>query len=325
MKPPLARLLALFAVAAAAAGGHAAAQSADAHWFAIVDATFTRPSVDLEYALQIDTSGFPIDSTRHLLDSESGFSFRAGFGREFGSGRGSMRVTYWSFDANDTTEANLRGRVEPLVFGAGYYGAYYYLENLSGVETTAESEVEASIVDLDYRREITEGPRFRVSWLAGLRVANYDESQTFRGDDATLYIIEQEKQISSDAYGVRVGADAQFRFGRIFSLEGDLSVSSMLADIETEAVQRIMDPGGTLLFAESAEAIDDSAVGLITDVGARGVWEAGRAEIILGILFSHWNGIAEDRLPPVPRGTAREDVSFNSAYLGLRWRFTPKP
>ena len=118
-------------------------------------------------------------------------------------------------------------------------------------------------------------------------------------------------------------AEVEFRFGPKFHLEGDLAISGLLADIKVRAGQTISAPP-TLNNAETARADDDSAGGQIIDVGARAVWRVGRSDIILGLDFSQWNGIAEDRLPPVPLGTDRESVAFTSVTLGWRWRFLPK-
>ena len=321
-------LIGLAAVMTALAGmtNDTAAQDQDqAHWFVFVDAALTQPSPDLEYALQIDNSGFPVASTRHLIEPDTTFSFRAGFGRDFGRDKGSMRVSFWGIDTEDTVDDRMAGYVQPLVFGQGYYGRYYYLENPTGVTTTAESSIKATVVDLDYRRAMAQGRKFRVNWIVGLRVSNYQQEVSFSGDDQTLYIVEQSKEINSSAYGVRVGAEARFDFGRTFRFEADLGISGLISDLEARAAQAISDPNGTLLYAESAMADDESAIGQIIDVGARGVWRVGRSDIVLGLTFSQWNGIAEDRLPPVPFGADREAVAFTSVSLGWRWRFLPKP
>ncbi|MFQ5700632.1 MAG: Lpg1974 family pore-forming outer membrane protein [Acidobacteriota bacterium] len=298
------------------------AQGADSGWFITLDAALTQPNVDQEYAVQTDTTGFPVRNTRHTFDSDIDTSFRAGFGYGFGAGRGTLRVTYWEFDNTDGESKNLKGMIEPLVFGEGYYSPFYYLSSASGVSTEFTSDIDAITIDVDYLRSMTAGRRMRVNWLLGFRVASYDETQTFTGSDA-FYVLKQEKELESDAFGVRVGAEAQFNLGRYFMLTGGLTASILQADTNGAAVQQFFDTAGGLVVAETNEANDDNLRAQILDIDVRAVWKLRYFDVFLGYQGSTWDGLVEDPLPSA-NGTERDTVSFNSIHAGITWRFSPR-
>jgi len=310
----------LFPAVVAACAVSPALAAADQGWFLALDLAFAQPALEQEYAVQIDGSVSPVETTRHVMDGDSDAAYRFGFGYGFGPERGDLRVTYWSFDGNDSEERRMDGFVEPLVFGEGYYGAYYYLYDAAGVATEATTEVTAVTVDLDYARAVTHGRRFRLSWLAGLRYAGFEETRAFHGDD-TILRIEQEKVIDSDAIGVRAGAEAEYGFGRVFTITGKASFSLLQSTSDATSGQEIYDSaGGALLAAETATSSSDSRNGSIIDASLAGVWRLGRADVVLGIEVSQWNGLVEDPIPAEEAGS-RDTISFTSAYVGLRYWF----
>src|SRR5258705_282922 len=81
--------------------------------------------------------------------------------------------------------------------------------NSAGVDFEATSSVKASTWDVDYIRPMSAGDKFHVDWLAGLRVASYEENQDFAGTDGVSDYL-QGKHIDSDSWGFRFGATAVF-------------------------------------------------------------------------------------------------------------------
>jgi hypothetical protein len=305
-------------IAACAVSGAAAAS--DQGWYVALDLALAQPALEQDYALQIDTTGSPVETTRHVFDGDTDVAFRFGFGYGFGPDRGDLRVTWWSFDGGDGTARGMNGYVEPLVFGDGYYGPYYDLYDAGGVETDASTDVTAMTVDLDYSRGITHGRRFRLSWLAGLRYAGYEETREFKGDD-TIIAIQQEKVIDSDALGLRAGAEAEYGFGRRFTLTGKATISLLRSKSTASAGQEIFDaPSGTLLVSETSTVSSDSGHGHIVDAGVSGVWRLKQTDIVLGLEYAQWSGLVEDPIP-AEEAHARDTVSFTSVYLGMRYWF----
>lgn len=309
-------LLPLIAACAVSSAGAAADQG----WFVALDLALAQPSLEQEYALQIDSTGSPVETIRHVLDGETELAFRFGFGYGFGPEGGDLRVTYWSFDGGDGADRSMNGFVDPLVFGEGYYGPYYDLYDAGGVETDASTDVTAVTVDLDYSRAVTHGRRYRLSWLAGLRYAGYEETRQLEADD-TIIAIQQEKAINSNAYGVRAGAEAEYGFGRVFSLTGRAALSLLQSTTDASASQEIFDsPGGALLVSEKSTISSDARHGLILDAAVSGVWRLGKADVILGLEFAQWNGLVEDPIPAEEAGS-RDTLSFTSVSLGMRYWF----
>ena len=312
------RALLLALIAACAVSSVSAA--ADQGWFAQLDMALAQPGLEQEYALQVDSSISPVRSTRHVLDGDTDFTFRFGFGYGFGPERGDLRVTYWSFTGDDGADRSMNGFVDPLVFGEGYYGPYYDLYDAGGVKSETSTEITATTVDLDYARAVTQGRRFRLSWIAGLRFAGYEESREFEGDD-TLIEIRQEKVLNSDAYGVRAGAEAEYAFGRTFTLTGKLTLSLLQSKTTADAGQEIFDSaGGTLLVSETSTIDTDSRHGTILDMGMSGVWRLGQADVVLGLELAQWSGLVEDPIPAEEAGS-RDSISFTSVYFGVRYWF----
>jgi len=297
-----------------------ASAASDQGWFVALDLALAQPRFEQDYAQQIDSTVSPVQSIRHVLDGDTDLAYRFGFGYGFGPERGDLRVTYWSFDGSDGADRSMNGFVDPLVFGEGYYGPYYDLYDAGGVGTDASTDVKAVTVDLDYSRAVTQGRRFRLSWLAGLRYAGYEETRELEADDAII-TIEQEKVIDSDAYGLRAGAEAEYAFGSVFSLTGKAAISLLQSKTDATAGQEIFDSaGGGLLVAETSTIASEDRNGLILDLGVIGAWRLRQADVLFGLEYSQWSGLTEDPIPAEGAGS-RDAVSFTSVTLGMRYWF----
>src|SRR5437773_1296735 len=298
-------------------------------WFVALDIAMTQPnSLDQSFATHIDQTATPFRDTRLMMDNDSDMTYRASVGYGFGKGLGNLRVSYWSFDKGDEQAGTLLGGgVYPSVFGYGYNYGYVSLYNPAGVTYKATSKVKARAYDLDYVRPISVGEKFSVQWLVGLRVARYEEDQTFFGDSngypygaATDF---ETKHFKSDAKGPRVGVTGVFGFGKHFSLDGSLAVSFLQADTDALATQTV---NGTL--EEIRRSSDDHIRGEIRDFDLKGVWSYGPLDYYIGYAASEWDGLVTDPLPASnccggvnPGSRGRQTVSFNSVHGGVTFRF----
>ncbi len=315
------------ALAALALAAPAAAADIDYRgWFAALDLALTQPnSLDQHFANNFDQStGTPV-FRRLGIDNDSTQTSRVTVGFSFGEDLGSLQVSYWSFDNDDTLTDNVAGYVLPTIFGYGYGGMTLY-NYAYGVDFKATSSTKATALDVDYTRPIAAGDKFAVRWLAGLRVATYEEDQGFLGTDgAATYA--QDKHIESDAIGFRFGATAVFGFTDHFSLESGAVWSFLQADTEGRATQSFF---GAPPPDEIREASDDNIRAEIRDFDIRAVWSYGRLDYFLGYSMSSWDGLVTDPLPAsetgfigqdstAPRG--RDSISFNSVHAGIVFRF----
>src|SRR6266699_1284376 len=296
-------------------------------WFAALDFASTQPeSLDQHFANHVDKAVTPITGERLVIDNKTDFTYRATVGYGFGKELGSLRASYWSFDRDEKMTDTLPGGVYPTLFGLGYYPVYgVYLTNPAGVNFTATSKVKASTADLDYIRAMATGEKGSLSWLAGLRVASYEEDRGFEGTDGTRDYA-QSKHLKSNGAGLRVGALANFGFTKHFSLESSAVISFMQADTKGDATVEDVTTGGS----QRREAKDNHIRGEIMDFDIKGVWSYGRADYYLGYTMSSWGGMITDPVPAsagnfVSIGSVndrtRDTISFNSVHAGFIWRF----
>ena len=292
-------------------------------WFLALDSALTQPSsLDQHFATHVDASANPIVTERLVIDNHSDITFGASLGYRFAGGMGSLRVSYWSFENDDSQAGSLNGGVYPTIVGYTYGGAMYIF-NPAGVTYSAGSSVKASTADFDYIRPIPISSKFSVRFLAGLRVARYEEDQAFTGNDGVSDFF-QGKQLSSKAGGPRVGASAVFGLSRHFGLESGLAVSFLTANIDGQGVAIF--PTGTI---QSLHGEDDHVRGTIWDYDLRGVWRFHPIDYFLGIAGSDWEGLVADPLPAgsccsgslAPDARGRQTVTFTSVRAGFIWRF----
>ena len=293
-------------------------------WFAALDVALTQPnSLDQHYADNIDPSGPIFQSRRLAIDNDTDTTIRFNFGYSWGT-QGSLQVSYWEFDNEDRESGFLAYYVYPQVVGSGSY--FYYAQFLYDADFEARSTVTATTIDLDFVRPVEIGDTFTLKWLAGLRVAEYEEDLSFLGDDGgSIYF--QEKHLESDAVGLRVGVAGVFEFTEHFALESGLEVSFLQAD--TEATGSMSDDTGVPILG--FQASDDNTSGEIRDVWVEAVWSYDHLDWYLGYAVSSWDGLVTDPFSnvgqspflilPITGGRGREGISFNSAYGGVRWRF----
>jgi hypothetical protein len=295
-------------------------------WFAALDLALTQPnSLDQHFANNLDASTGTALFHRLTLENDAAATSRVTVGFSFGEDLGSLQVSYWGFDNDDSLTDNVAGYVLPTIFGYGYGGMTLY-NYAYGVDFKATSSTKATALDVDYTRPIAAGDKFAVRWLAGLRVATYEEDQGFLGTDG-IAIYAQDKHIESDAVGFRFGATAVFGFTDHFSLESGAVWSFLQADTKGRSTQSFF---GVPPPDEIREASDDNIRGEIRDFDIRAVWSYGRLDYSLGYSMSSWDGLVTDPLPASEAGfigqdstasRGRDAISFNSVHAGITFRF----
>jgi len=306
-------------------------------WFVALDLANTQPnSLDQHYANHLNTSSTPVTDERLVMENDADFTYRASVGYSWGKDKGALVVSYWSFDNEDTVDGNLVGGVYPTIFGYGYYGGMYIYNGGTGagggVFFQATSKVQASTIDLDYVRPVSVTPHLTVKWLAGLRIASYEEDQGFLGNDNGVYYgggnsyYEQTKHFKSDGVGLRVGVKANMGIGDHFSIAPSAVFSFLQADTKGNSMQNFIS-GGAI---ETNESTDDNIRGEIRDFDVKAVWSYGRLDYWVGYAMSSWSGMVTDPVPGNEGGhyaagpitsRGRDNISFNSVHAGVTFRF----
>jgi hypothetical protein len=327
--PSIAIVLSVVALAAIATPAVAADKDYTG-WFAVLDLATTQPnSLDQHFANSLDEAGTPYIKRRLTIDNGSDMTYRVGVGYGFGKGLGSLQVSYWSFDNDDSETGSFNGGLYPTLFGYGYNGGSMYLYNLGGVSFKATSKTKASTTDLDYIRPIVSGDKVSLHWLAGLRVASYEEDVAFEGHDGYSDYF-QAKHLKSDAWGMRVGAGALFSFTDHFGIKSSMVFSFLQADTKGDSSQTFS-IGATP--DDVARADDNNIRGEIRDFDVKAVWSYGHLDYFVGYSMSNWGGMVTDSVPAndayfATNGGAaargRNDISFNSLHAGIKWRFGGK-
>lgn len=292
-------------------------------WLLSLDFALTQPSnLDQHFATHVDASANPVETERLVIDNTTATSFRAGLGYRLGKAQGSLQVHYWSFETEDEQGGTLKGGVYPTIVGYTYGGGMY-IYNAAGVTYSTASSVKADTLDFDYLRPVAMSSKFSVRFLVGLRVAQFEETQTFAGNDGVNEFL-QGKLIESEGAGFRVGAAAVFGLTTHFSLEGGVAVSYLLA--RTEGMGTATFPSGIVHMIHGE---DDHLRGTIWDYDLRAVWRFRDVDPYIGFTSSDWEGLPAD---PIPAGgcctgglasdsRGRQTVTFTSVHAGLIWRF----
>ena len=292
-------------------------------FFLSLDYALTQPSnLDQHFATHVDASANPVQTERLVIDNDSANTFRAGIGYRLGKARGSLQVSYWSFENDDEQSGTLNGGVYPTITGYTYGGGMY-LYNAAGVTYTASSSVKAETIDLDYVRPVAMSSKFSMRFLAGMRVAEYEEDQAFTGSEGVSEYF-QGKHIESEGAGFRVGAAAVFGMSPHFALEGGAAISYLLT--QTEGLGTSIFPSGIIQLIHGE---DDHLRGTIWDFDLKGVWRFRYFDTYVGFSASDWEGLPADPIPAggccsgslAPDNRGRQTVTFTSLHGGFVWRF----
>lgn len=311
-------------------GTAAAAGDAYRGWYGNLDLALSQPnSLDQHFANFIDFSSSTTRDHRLVMDNDADTTWRLDVGYGWG-GKGSLQVSYWQFDNEDSQGGSLDGSVYPTIFGYGTNGGMYAYD-ATGVRYAAESSVKASTWDVDYVRPMKSGSMLTVRWLAGLRVASYEEDQSVEitdaatGYDCSTYACRQDKHFESDALGFRFGATAVFHLTTRLDLETAAAFSFMQADTTGDSSQTFVG-----VSRETNHGSDDNILARINDYRIAAVWNVGPADVVIGYQYADWRGLVADPVPgneeghfaagPIgPRG--RDSIAFGGWSAGVRWRF----
>src|SRR5215471_7639030 len=184
------------------AGGQARADDFKG-WFILLDLASTQPnSLDQHYANVADTATGAV--SRLTLENDPDFTYRLGAGYSWGK-MGMLKVSYWTFNNEDEESGAATGYLYPTIFG---YGQIYGQQYLYSPTFTAKSKVKAMTVDVDYARPFETGEKMTISWMAGLRVASYEETQSFVGTNLyATYTYSQGKNFKNDGWGPKIGVN----------------------------------------------------------------------------------------------------------------------
>jgi len=302
-------------------------------WYGNLDLALTQPdSLDQHFANHVQFPGNgAVSNERMVIDNDDSLTFRFEAGYSWGR-KGSLQISYWQFDNDDSQSDTLNGGVYPSLFGYGVYGGQY-IYNATGVDFEATSSEKATTWDVDYIRPMSAGEKLTIKWLAGLRVASYEEDQTFEGSDG-IYTYTQDKHFDSDAVGLRVGATMVFDFTKSFGVEAGAAFSFLQGDLSGTSHQSC--PAGSncdgagVRSHEENEASDGNVRGDIQDYHVRAVWNHGPIDWYVGYGMSAWGGLVADPVPAIispavgaTPSRGRDNIAFSGWQAGVRYRFGP--
>ncbi len=295
-------------------------------FYVALDLALTQPN-SLDHNLisfgDFNGPGGSAQTNRFSLDNDDDFTWALDLGWGWGD-MGSLHVSYWTFDNDDAVDGTFTYYAFPSVFGIGY-GYYGYGSYVGGPGTfSLATDVEATTTDIDYIRPVSIGDKFAINWLVGIRMAEYDETQSVLTTGALVGPFLETKTIEADAFGFRFGATAVMGIGENFAIEGGMAISFLQAETEGVAQKTVGFGGTEFKFAE-----DDNVRGEIREYHVRAVWSAGPVDCYLGYQVADWDGLVVDPLPAFgddiifegPTNRGRESISFNSVSGGIRWAF----
>src|SRR5262245_15350452 len=245
-------------------------------FFLNLDFALTQPGgLDQHFATHVDSSSNPVQNERLVIDNDANSSYRGAVGYRLGRGLGSLQLSYWKYEGEDSQSDTLNGGVYPTIVGYTYGGGMY-IYNPAGVTYTASSKVDASTWDFDYVRPIPISSGFTIKWIAGLRYAKYKENQSFLGNDGVSNFV-QTKDFKSDAAGMRVGVAGLFDLSKHFAIEAGMAFSFMQAT--SEGLGTAIFPSGTIQMIKGS---DDHVRGDIQDLDVRAVWRYKPVDYYIG-------------------------------------------
>jgi len=316
-----------------AAGNPVLAGDADYKGFYIsLDAAITQPnSLDHHYANHVVFSTTPETMELLVLDDDSDFTGKLTFGYGFGE-MGKLQISWWGFDNEDSLDNTLVGGVYPTIFGYGMSDGLYPYNSTYGVKFSTSAKVQADTLDIDYIRSFEPGKKVTIGLLAGLRIASWEEDQSFEADEDSVYYpgtdYTQGKHFESDAIGMKLGTNLEWGFTEHFALVGSAVWSFMQADTEGESFSTSGTPSDPPDDVFSAE--DNNIRAEIRDYDLRAQWEYDKFEWWVGYQVSTWEGMVTDPLtqnegghfaigPASNRG--RDNIAFNSLHAGVTFKF----
>ena len=264
----------------------------------------------------------PFENETIFSDFDSSVAYRIGFGYSWGK-KGRLQVTYWSYSDETSTSAFVPAyggtgsnynwfTIGPIAaWGAGYYGTNYY-------DTTIdiEQEIEASTIDVEFRRPVTMGSEnMTVEWGIGMRIASFEDE--VRGnyfvDYSTGYNFPVSRQVDSDGIGFTASLGVEYLFpSKVLGMSSNLRVGFLTSDID--ASHSAIDQDGYYATAgaivrESSSSEDEVANTI--DFDANILFHAGdHLEFDVGWFFTTWSDLAQVSLS---RGQGLSGTSFIQA------------
>ncbi len=252
---------------------------------------------------------FENDIRYSVLDND--VAYRIGFGYAWGK-KGQLQVTYWSYSADDTNtgfaDAYSGSGTNYNWFGIGPASSFYY-SFYYPVGFSFEHEIDATTVDVEYKRPASFGDNLRLMWGVGFRYAKFEE------DVRGLYVVDPlggassflaSRTVEGDGIGFTGSIGVEYMFKEnLLGISTNLRVGFLTSDVDSES--SIIDLDGYYLAAggtirESTEINDE--VAMTTDFDVNLIFHASdKVEFDVGWMFSRWSD-----LPTANLGRTAYDV-----------------
>ena len=246
--------------------------------------------VDMPYAVPQDGIGgvgtVPVGEVG-VLDFDYSSGFRTGFDLAIDCCSSvSATFTWYETNTNDFTSADAPDVVQPLVLFPGTFNAGFTAQAAS-----AAYSLDLQMADLDYSAVWTQGSRYHINYLAGVRYGHLDQSFRsvfpFAPPDGTTTV---DSDINFDGGGIRLGLEGErlmlpARGIRVYAK----GVASVLAGDFRSSYLQVNQFNGI----EAATSIRDSRVVPILEYELGLSWQNCRdtVRVSAGYYFSCWSNV----------------------------------
>jgi hypothetical protein len=172
MKRELRFLISILAVAAISSLPAAAAH--EEGWYAWIEGYSTMAN-NLHHAYAATEHENSEDGEILMLDPDSEISTGVGFGWGWGE-KGAIRVSYWTYDLEDSREDRITGYNSIDDSFLGNYTGYYY----TPFDAEGTSEVDATSIEVEYvnHKDLTD--MWTLGMVLGVRHVVFEDEMSFR-------------------------------------------------------------------------------------------------------------------------------------------------
>ncbi len=185
------------------------------------------------------------------IELDSKFSGKYTLAWKFKEDLGTLSISYWDYSGEGTfsKEGNPGNYsigellAHPYYAGQGYYDPVFQFDTGRADAVQSMATVEATLLDIDFSKEMMSDQNFSLLWSVGLRNFKYSHlfHTTYLGDPYArvaegepLEVLDMvTDKVESDGTGPKVGLSGRYSFMKYFSIYGGLSVSFIPGKIDS--------------------------------------------------------------------------------------------
>lgn len=305
------------ALCAALAFAPALADDDDAEGFFFgIELTSLQPSgMQQDYVLQDpDDSNSAAEGSVRAIEFDNEMAPRIFLGHMYDNG-GAWAITYWDYDEDETDSVSA---TTPTALWDILFHADDAFDDYEGTASAALN-VQATLIDIEYSRPLTQSDNFGTRWTLGFRSAELESSMGVLYDDG-FSINTVGLASSAEGTGVTGGLNGHYKLGDRWMIGGGSSFSLLMGEIESAT---LMDDGS--LIADITTERD--ATLSILEANASVIYHGPDwLYLWLGYEFAQWNNFNQTNLFPddVAEGFVQSDttdVSWSGWTFGAGFKF----